>query len=218
MPSGQPAVASAQSQAENGEIISKRHQVKRTLQHRSIAEIRACFVHNEYWTYMVDGTRNSGQPVLDRFFINRLPQRASIHISELLLWIDPHLIYMPGEVDDEATLSGRGTCRVVASSADGDGEVIGAGKCDGDSDIGGCADKSDEFWAALCVGSPACDGSEIVSVGGRDDVAGEVGFEVNEIRHSNGGEIKSLGQRRRFSHYLSSHTYCGPCVVDIDIT
>jgi len=69
---------------------------------------------------MVDSTRNGGQTVLDRFFIDRLPQRTSTHIGELLLGIDPYLIQMPGEVDDEAALGRRGTCRVMAPSADGD--------------------------------------------------------------------------------------------------
>ena len=67
------------------------------------------------------------------------------------------------------------------SSADGDGEVIGTGKCDGERNVGGCADESDELWAALC------NGGEIVGVGRCDEVAGEVGFEVREIGHSEGG-------------------------------
>ena len=107
---------------------------------------------------MVDSTRNSGQTMLDRFFIDRLPQRTSTHISELLLGIDPHLIQMPGEIDDESSLARRGTCRGVASSTDGDGKTVGTRKCDGEGDVGGRADESDELWAALCVGRPTCYG------------------------------------------------------------
>jgi len=53
----------------------------------------------------------------------------------------------------------------VAPSTNSDGEAIFTGKSDGTSDVGGCADESDEFWVALRVGCPACDGEEIVGVG-----------------------------------------------------
>jgi len=133
---------------------------------------------------MVDSPCDGGQTVLDRFFIDRLPHHASTHISELLLGIDPFLIEMPGEIDDETILYRRSTCNVVAPSADGNGEVIGAGKCDGERDVGGCADESDKFWTALCVGYSARVGYQVVGVGWCDEVAGEVGFEVSEVGHS----------------------------------
>jgi len=47
--------------------------------------------------------------------------------------------------------------------------------------------KATNFGRRWGVGCLACDGEEIVGVGGRDEVACEVGFEVNEIGHSKGG-------------------------------
>jgi len=45
--SGQPAIASPQSQADDdGEIVSKIREAEQTLRHRSIAKIRGCLVHN----------------------------------------------------------------------------------------------------------------------------------------------------------------------------
>ena len=138
---------------------------------------------------MVDSTSNSGQTVLDRFFIHCLPQRTSTYIGEVLLGVDPHLIQMPGEIDDESSIGRRGTCRVVASSTDCDGKMTGTGKCDGERDVVGCADESNELWTALCVGSPTCDGNGVVGVSRCDEVTGKVRFEVSEIGHSEDGEL-----------------------------
>ena len=61
----------------------------------------------------------------------------------------------------------------------------------------------------LCVGCEACDGNGIARVSRCDEVAGEVFFEISEVTHSEGGNMKSTA----YSSATSQDQPRGSCIV-----
>lgn len=131
---------------------------------------------------MVHRATNGGETMLDRSFVDCLPNRASTNVPELLLGVDGDAVEIPGEVDDQPALTGRRPRWVVAAALDSDDQVGPFGVLDGERGILRIFDESDNGSFACSVLGPSCDRLIIIRVAGGYDVPFEGGLECFEAK------------------------------------
>ena len=133
---------------------------------------------------MTNGPGYGGHVVLDRLLLNRPPKRSPSDAHRALLGIGDRIVEVTGEINDEAIFGGRSARATVPPAANRDWKIILTRVLQGDSDICGVFDESDDSSWPLGVGCPARYSLFIARVCGGYDVALEGLPEVRNVGHS----------------------------------
>jgi hypothetical protein len=65
---------------------------------------------------MINSPADSGQPMLNGSFVHSVPESATTYIRKLLFGVNLDCAKVSGEVDDQASIGGRGAREVVTSA------------------------------------------------------------------------------------------------------
>jgi hypothetical protein len=159
---------------------------------------------------MTDGPGYGSQVILDGFSLNCPPDGSPSDAHGAPFWIDNRIVAIAREINDEP-IFGRGRARgAVPPAANRDWQIIVTCVFQGERDVGGVLDKSDDSSWPRRVGYPARYCFFISRVGGGYDIALEGLPEVRDVGHS--GQRKDEGIRWHFTtlftpKYPYSQTY-----------
>lgn len=132
---------------------------------------------------MVHSPSNRRKAVLNRLLINRLPNRPTADIRQLLLSVNPRARNMARQINHKPIRLGRRPRRAMSTALHRDRQLLRAGVLYGSSDVGLVFDERDNLRASDGVGGPTRNGSFVARISLRDDVALEGRFEGVEAGH-----------------------------------
>ena len=135
------------------------------------------------FAHMTDRPAYGGQVVLNGLLLNRPPKRSPSDAHRALFGISNRIVEVAGEINDEPILGGGRARATVPPAANRDWKIIVTRISQGDNDIGGVFDESDDSSWPLGVGCPARYRLFIARVCGGYDVALEGLPEVRDVGH-----------------------------------
>ena len=101
---------------------------------------------------MTDGPSYGGHIVLDGLLLDCPPDGSPSDAHGALFGISNRIVEIAGEINDEPIFGGRRARATVPSAANRDWQIIVTRVSQGDGDIGGVFDESDDSSWPLGVG------------------------------------------------------------------